>query len=399
MSPYEKLPSTPLHQRANACILILCQNKDLRDMLRTIRMFEDRFNRRYKYPYVFINDVPFSDEFQLRIRTAIASTAEFGIVEPGTWEIPTWINSTVMDFCRKKMEGEGIMYGGSVPYRHMCRWYSGWFHRHALVSKYEWYWRLEPGVSYYCDITYDPFVYMENNDKVYGFTVALLEIKETIPSLWPLTRYYAYERRIENSTLLGFLADENGEYNGCHFWSNFEIARVDLWANPQYEDYFNYLDQWGGFYYERWGDAPVHSIYVALTQPKSRLHYFHDIGYKHDDFLHCAEEGELEYVCQCPEDEVTFDFNVGSCLKRWLRYPADGIKWTFDEGIGFDERGRPIRTYRSPNGDVVRLDGDRGFVWEDEDPNAWVDGREGVDWVWDWEIAYDDKTGGTKGSE
>jgi hypothetical protein len=27
------------------------------------------------------------------------------------------------------------------------------FYRHPLLLKYEWYWRLEPEIKYFCDIT------------------------------------------------------------------------------------------------------------------------------------------------------------------------------------------------------------------------------------------------------
>jgi alpha 1,2-mannosyltransferase len=48
--------------------------------------------------------------------------------------------------------------------------------------------------------------------------------------------------------------------------------------------FFEYLDKAGGFYYERWGDAPVHSIGAALFAKKEQIHWFEDIGYKHEPF-------------------------------------------------------------------------------------------------------------------
>ena len=75
-----------------------------------------------------------------------------------------------------------------------------------------------------------------------------------------------------------------GDYNLCHFWSNFEIADLNFWRGEAYTKYFEYLDQKGGFYYERWGDAPVHSLAAALFLNMDELHWFHDIGYKHVRF-------------------------------------------------------------------------------------------------------------------
>lgn len=64
---------------------------------------------------------------------------------------------------------------------------------------------------------------------------------------------------------MAFLSEDGGEtYNRCHFWSNFEIGSLALWRSDAYLAYFDYLDKAGGFFYERWGDAPVHSIAAAL---------------------------------------------------------------------------------------------------------------------------------------
>lgn len=34
----------------------------------------------------------------------------------------------------------------------------------------EYYWRVEPDVRYYCDLDYDPFLYMKKHNKKYGKT-------------------------------------------------------------------------------------------------------------------------------------------------------------------------------------------------------------------------------------
>ena len=79
-------------------------------------------------------------------------------------------------------------------------------------------------------------------------------------------------------TKYDFISDDKGEtYNLCHFWSNFEIANLNFWRGEAYRKYFDYLDQTGGFFYERWGDAPIHSIAAALFLPKDKIHYFDDV--------------------------------------------------------------------------------------------------------------------------
>jgi hypothetical protein len=67
-------------------------------------------------------------------------------------------------------------------------------------------------------------------------------------------------------------------------WSNFEIGDLNFWRSEAYMKFFEHLDKAGGFYYERWGDAPVHSIGAALFAKKEQIHWFEDIGYRHEPF-------------------------------------------------------------------------------------------------------------------
>lgn len=92
--------------------------------------------------------------------------------------------------------------------------------------------RVEPGVKFSCDIDYDPFRLMQERNLKYGFTVALREYFETIPTLWEATRKYVqtYPQyiypRTRKDSLLGLISDDSGwSYNLCHFWSNFEVLR------------------------------------------------------------------------------------------------------------------------------------------------------------------------------
>ena len=101
---------------------------------------------------------------------------------------------------------------------------------------------------------------------------------------------------------------EGEDYNLCHFWSNFEIARVDLFDNEIYNAYFKFLEESGGFWTERWGDAPIHSIGLGMTLDLEDVHYFRDIGYRHSSLQHCPKN-----ALQSQENLNTFDegYNFG----------------------------------------------------------------------------------------
>ena len=59
------------------------------------------------------------------------------------------------------MVKSGVLYGGRESYHHMCRYFSGFFFRHPVLADFDYYWRMEPDVYYYCDLDYDPFLFMQ----------------------------------------------------------------------------------------------------------------------------------------------------------------------------------------------------------------------------------------------
>ena len=146
------------------------------------------------------------------------------------------------------------------------------------------YWRVEPGVEFYCDVAshdlrldllitqdYDPFVFLQQNNKTYGFTVHVATLvaraltfagpstntspsiqvpacsssRRTIQSLWPTVRDFVklHPEYVAPDNSLGFLVDDlsqgmDARYNLCHcaseplraaltpsVWSNFEVSQ------------------------------------------------------------------------------------------------------------------------------------------------------------------------------
>jgi len=162
---------------------------------------------------------------------------------------------------------------------------------------------------------------MRENKKTYGFVLTLPEEPRSINSLWPTVKEFIaqYPQYIVPDHAMNFLSDNGGDdYNNCLFFNNFEIADMDLWRGEAYTAFFNYLDHNGGFYYQRWGDAPVHTIGASLFGGKDGVHFFREIGYEHYPFTHCPQ-GDMWERGQCSCDqERNFDYHGGwSCLPKW----------------------------------------------------------------------------------
>ncbi|KAL5519385.1 hypothetical protein ACEPAH_1068 [Sanghuangporus vaninii] len=311
-------PEQPI--RANAVIVMLVRNSEVNDAALAIKQVEDRFNHKYNYPWVFLNDEPFHERFIQRTSQLTSGNVSYGVIPEEHWKQPAWIDEDRARDGRNRLMAQGIIYGGSVSYRNMCRFNSGFFYRHELLKPYRYYWRVEPGVKYFCDIDYDPFLMMQEQQKVYGYTISLYEWGQTIPTLWDTVKDFIkdHPEHLAENNSMSFISNDGGKsFNLCHFWSNFEIADMDFWRAPAYTAFFDYLEKTGGFYYERWGDAPVHSIAASLFARKDQVHFFRDIGYRHDPFQRCPQgQYHQQGKCWCdPSDN--FDYRPNSCVRRW----------------------------------------------------------------------------------
>ncbi|KAJ1654428.1 hypothetical protein IWQ61_005639 [Dispira simplex] len=297
----DRLPEVPVPRRAKACFVVLVRNRDIHDLRKTLRELEDRFNHKYNYPYVFLNDQPFSAEFKELASAVTKANTSFGLIPKEHWSYPSWIDQQKAADTRVSMKK--VIYGWSESYRHMCRYESGFFFRHPLLDQYDYYWRVEPGVHFTCDVDYDPFLLMQDRNLKYGFTISIHEYRETIPTLWETTKRFMREHPtlVNHPNLLEWVVDpKTKDYNLCHFWSNFEIGSIQWLRSKEYLAYFDYLDQAGGFFYERWGDAPVHSLAVAMFLRKEDVHWFEDIGYFHNPMENCPNDPTINREkCHC----------------------------------------------------------------------------------------------------
>lgn len=222
--PHTSVPVSPAPSgdRANATFVTLARNGDVWEIAKSIRQVEDRFNRNYHYDWVFLNDKPFDDTFKKVTSALVSGTTHYGLIPKEHWSYPEWIDQDKARKVREDMGQRKIIYGDSESYRHMCRYESGFFFRHELMLNYEYYWRVEPSIELYCDVSFDPFRFMKENKKKYSFVLSLYEYYETIPTLWDSVKTFmgAHPEHIAEDNSIGFLSDDGGKtYNKCHFVS------------------------------------------------------------------------------------------------------------------------------------------------------------------------------------
>ncbi|KAH3678501.1 hypothetical protein WICMUC_001518 [Wickerhamomyces mucosus] len=305
----------PNYVRENATFFSLVRNEELYSMLESINYVETRFNRRYHYDWIFANDEEFTENFKSEVSNLVSGNTTFVTIPKEYWSYPDFIDQKKASNARMKMKKKGIIYGGSESYRHMCRFNSGFFYRMDCFKGLKYYWRVEPDIKFSCDLNYDYFKYMRENNLKYGWTMALHEIPETVKGLYEATKEYFRDLHpdyIPSNNHIEFITQDNEDsFNMCHYWSNFEIGDLDFLRSKQYTEYFEYLDRKGGFFYERWGDAPIHTLAVSYLLNKDEIHYFDNTGYYHVPHTQCPRDQETrkELHCIC---QSSIDFNWGS---------------------------------------------------------------------------------------
>lgn len=321
-------------KRIKAALISLVRNEELDGILQSMSQLEDKFNSKFNYPWIFFNDKEFTPEFKQMTQAATKSKCKYVLIDPQDWLEPAWIDTDkALELNNQMSEEQNVQYAAMASYHRMCRWNSGPFFTNRALAGYDYYWRVEPKVNYYCSIDYDVFAYMADNDKDYGFTISVYDSPQTIKTLWPTTVAFFQEHPEylhPNNSRQWLLQDarkdhndDTGGYSTCHFWSNFEIGRLDFFRSKQYQEYFEYLDKKGGFFYERWGDAPVHSVALALLTDKSRIHWFKDIGYNHVGYSNCHSSSKCR-GCVAGRFTHWTELNSENCIKEWFKVAGDG---------------------------------------------------------------------------
>lgn len=78
--------------KIKATFVTLARNSDLYSLAESIRHVEDRFNKKFHYDWVFLNDADFDDNFKETVSGLVSGTAKFGKIPKEHWSYPEWID-------------------------------------------------------------------------------------------------------------------------------------------------------------------------------------------------------------------------------------------------------------------------------------------------------------------
>ena len=238
-------------------------------LLKMLKSLDDNFNRKFKYPVVIMYER--STKRKAFAITGKNLTSAHLYYQQVVLNMPSFIKNppAIVEGCVRH----------EISYRNMCRFMSKTVYELPIFEGLDYLWRLDDDSLILSNIDYDLFRFMSERGFLYGYIAIIQDNPNCVKGLWKAARLYAVKKNIQH-TFFDLWP------NGTQFYNNFEIGSMKLWTSIAYKRYIRFIDRSGGFYFHRWGDAPVKSVGVSLLVPSSQTHYFGDIAYKHQELLH-----------------------------------------------------------------------------------------------------------------
>ena len=225
------------------------------------------FNDRFHYPVIIFHEAD-TRKYLLDITSWSKS---YIIFQEITFKLPKFIP---LDFIPE------IQCPGRVDlgYNNMCRFHSKLVYEQPIMRILDYAWRLDDDSELLSPVETDVFQYMQQNDIEYGYHIIDEDNPKCVVGLWKAARQYVTSINITTQFF------HQWEEPQLLFYNNFELSKVSFWLSEQYQEYIEHLDQLGGIYYHRWGDAPIKTIAISMFMPKRKLRNFRNISYGHKSY-------------------------------------------------------------------------------------------------------------------
>jgi hypothetical protein len=311
-------PQTPeFHQPIRAVIYILSQRKRIKQLQEALELLYENFWLDYgrNYPVVIFEDdigPPDQRALQHAVPQMKLRFIKIHFRIPSNLNPKIIPNRTVCDPAHS-----------TLGYRHMCRFHATLVHDLLAEHGYgnvEYILRLDDDSRIVNPIGYDLFRYMKVNQKLYGFVRTVNDNIDCVTGLWDLADRFlnrtSHQLGINRTEVFFDKWPEN-----LVIFNNFEVSHVSVWQNPVWKAFMAEVDESGGIYMLRWGDAPLHTIGISMILKVEQVHSFSDVGYYH--FM-------LNQTSQGLARPNTDPFATVVCVyyDRWICSPTNGTNAT-----------------------------------------------------------------------
>jgi hypothetical protein len=175
----------------------------------------------------------------------------------------------------------------SGGYRSMCRFYSRRLFGILHSRGYRWVIRLDSDSELPSALPYNLLDAMAARGAQYGFRAWSVDGGDVTHGLPEAAAYWLAAERQQPAFLYEHCAPPNasglsssGGWDRGIVYNNLFVTNVSFWVQRPVQAWLQFLEHTNGFYKFRWGDAPVHTMTLAMFLPREQLLEF-GFPYKH----------------------------------------------------------------------------------------------------------------------
>ncbi|GME86834.1 unnamed protein product [[Candida] boidinii] len=351
-----------IYERESAVFFtFVSQVSDYFGLLRSIRTVEDRFNRKFKYDWVFAyaNEDGIPEKLQGYIRRMTSGETFFVKVPTAeespndcTYCYPNTFSKSEIEELKKEIKSSNLgPYSKFEKYRLKMRFQSFGFQNLEIMKNYRYYCNVDIEMDLSCDIDFDFFKFMSKHNKIFGFANASPEPKRSFSSFFNVITEYKDKLSLKDSTtkseklptLYPFLINDNGkDYSKCAFNSDFEIFDLEFLRSKEYEELFRFVDSKNGFFHERWTASMIHTLAVSLLLDENDIFFFYSTGITDGEYrtvCPISKNIRLKNKCSCQIHE-DYTWSRYSCLRKYF----DSLNLQLPDNVpGVDLKNYPIK--------------------------------------------------------
>lgn len=255
--------------------LVRTSSKDLQDLNESLELLSKNLLKTDTDVLLFVEE-SFTNEWKQKVNKQ--KFCRFKWIEI-KFEIPEFlseeIKNSIPEHYPHPTHGNGPIAWGhpgfTIGYRHMCRWFSGEMYKHPAFDPYKFYLRLDCDSFIRTKLSYDIFNWMELEDNDYGFIEQAVQFDNprVVEGLWDKAKEILKKELVEKIP------------SGKMFYTNFEIGKIERFRQNDYMNFFDLLDNSGGFYTKRWGDAPIKFLGVTCLFDLAKVSPVFGFTYQH----------------------------------------------------------------------------------------------------------------------
>lgn len=163
---------------------------------------------------------------------------------------------------------------GQRGYRHMCHFFANDVFSRSELSGYDYYMRLDVDSYLLSKLKYNVFERMAQNGWRYSYRMEMKERANVSTGLLAVSREFFNANPDLN------IAKPSIRHVGLYY-TNFEICDLAFFRASPWQRFFAAIDDAGGIWRYRWGDAPIRWLGLKHLLKPSEIHCLRHLSYFH----------------------------------------------------------------------------------------------------------------------